>query len=298
MMLGNRKAMKLPFLIIAAIFCLGSVCVSGQSSRSLLSSAREIRLLESTREDVRRILAEFNPDSYEYHSQEFTNHSGTILISFSDGSCDQSPEEEDETVIWNVGEWRVTRIEIVPNEPFAIKETGLDLSKFKKEQMYSGFPDHHIYHDKARGVAVETDEDEIETIIFFPPIRQAKSLCEGSRKARDFYSRTSWFDKKLKYRSVCILINIPPNVMDLELNPMEIEATTGKTVSVTTTAVDAENDVLTYSYQVSAGRIVGSGANVTWDLTSVKAGTYTITVGVDDGAGIVGRTETKTIIIK
>ncbi|MEP7075982.1 MAG: hypothetical protein ABI878_09235, partial [Acidobacteriota bacterium] len=34
------------------------------------------------------------------------------------------------------------------------------------------------------------------------------------------------------------------------------------TVNVTTTAVDPENDVLTYNYTVSGGRIVGQGANV------------------------------------
>jgi hypothetical protein len=66
-------------------------------------------------------------------------------------------------------------------------------------------------------------------------------------------------------------------------------------VRVTTTAVDPENDVLTYNYTVSGGRIVGQGANVTWDLSGVRPGTYTITAGVDDGCGVCGKTETKTI---
>jgi hypothetical protein len=63
-------------------------------------------------------------------------------------------------------------------------------------------------------------------------------------------------------------------------------------------ATDAENDVLTYSYTPSGGRIVGQGANVTWDLSGVRAGTYTITVGVDDGCGICGQTKTQTIEVK
>ena len=69
------------------------------------------------------------------------------------------------------------------------------------------------------------------------------------------------------------------------------------TTTVSTTAVDPENDVLTYSYTVSAGRIVGQGANVTWDLSGVRAGTYTITAGVDDGCGICGQTQTQTITV-
>ena len=69
------------------------------------------------------------------------------------------------------------------------------------------------------------------------------------------------------------------------------------TVSVTTTAVDPENDVLTYNYTVSGGRIVGTGANVSWDVTGLAPGTYTITAGVDDGCGLCGKTETRTITV-
>jgi hypothetical protein len=69
------------------------------------------------------------------------------------------------------------------------------------------------------------------------------------------------------------------------------------TVNVSTTAVDPENDVLTYNYTVSGGRIVGTGANVQWDLSGLSPGTYTITAGVDDGCGLCGKTETRTITI-
>ena len=70
-----------------------------------------------------------------------------------------------------------------------------------------------------------------------------------------------------------------------------------QTVTVATTAVDPENDILTYNYTVSGGRIVGTGANVQWDLSNLTPGTYTITAGVDDGCGLCGRTETRTITI-
>jgi len=70
------------------------------------------------------------------------------------------------------------------------------------------------------------------------------------------------------------------------------------TINVTTAAADPENDVLTYNYTVSGGRIVGQGANVQWDLSGARAGTYTITAGVDDGCGICGKTQTQTVAIK
>ena len=69
----------------------------------------------------------------------------------------------------------------------------------------------------------------------------------------------------------------------------------GSTINVSTSASDADNDVLTYQYTVSGGRIVGQGSNVTWDLSGARPGTYTITAGVDDGCGVCGKTVTKTI---
>jgi hypothetical protein len=68
-------------------------------------------------------------------------------------------------------------------------------------------------------------------------------------------------------------------------------------ISVATSATDPENDVLTYNYTVSGGRIVGTGANVSWDVGGLAPGTYTITAGVDDGCGLCGKTQTQTITV-
>ena len=68
-------------------------------------------------------------------------------------------------------------------------------------------------------------------------------------------------------------------------------------INVSTSATDPENDVLTYSYTVSGGRIVGTGANVSWDVSGLAPGTYTITAAVDDGCGLCGQTKTETITI-
>lgn len=69
-------------------------------------------------------------------------------------------------------------------------------------------------------------------------------------------------------------------------------------VEVTTVAKDEEDDVLTYTYEVPGGRIVGTGAKVIWDLSNVQPGTYWITVSADDGCGVCGKTVTKTIIVE
>jgi hypothetical protein len=71
-----------------------------------------------------------------------------------------------------------------------------------------------------------------------------------------------------------------------------------QTINVTTTAVDPDNDPLTYQYTVSGGRVVGQGANVSWETSGLRPGTYTITAAVDDGCGFCGQTQTKTITVK
>ncbi|MCY7345781.1 MAG: hypothetical protein LH614_06110 [Pyrinomonadaceae bacterium] len=107
-------------------------------------------------------------------------------------------------------------------------------------------------------------------------------------------------------------LNKPADVTNLDLGetritgrcPPGFRAREGTTCSddmaanVTTTAVDPEGDVLTYNYTVSGGRIVGQGANVSWDLTGAQPGTYTITAGVDDSCGVCGKTQTRTITVE
>jgi hypothetical protein len=107
------------------------------------------------------------------------------------------------------------------------------------------------------------------------------------------------------------VVNVPANVESVTLSDTTITlpcpagsrsrsnaCNDNTTISVATKAVDPENDVLTYNYTVSGGRIVGTGANVQWDLSTAQVGTYTITTGVDDGCGVCGRTDTKTITIQ
>lgn len=68
-------------------------------------------------------------------------------------------------------------------------------------------------------------------------------------------------------------------------------------LSVATNATDPDNDPLVYQYTVSGGTISGSGANVTWDVSGLRPGTYTLSVAVDDGCGVCGQPRQETIRI-
>lgn len=123
------------------------------------------------------------------------------------------------------------------------------------------------------------------------------------------YVAQVWFGRRQPRQEE--IINQAANVDSVTLSDTDItlpcppgqRSTSGqcndeRTISVATRATDPENDPLVYNYTVSGGRIIGTGANVQWDLSAAQPGTYTITTGVDDGCGICGRTNTQTITVR
>ena len=118
-----------------------------------------------------------------------------------------------------------------------------------------------------------------------------------------------WFGRREPRQGA--VVNLPANIDSVALSttvitlpcPVGKKSRSGacddnKTISVATHASDPENDVLTYNYTVSGGRVIGTGANVQWELSNAQAGTYTITTGVDDGCGVCGKTNTQTIKVQ
>ncbi len=69
-------------------------------------------------------------------------------------------------------------------------------------------------------------------------------------------------------------------------------------IKVSAEAPGAKNGVAIFRYTVSGGNIVGTGANVYWDLNGVKPGTYTIAAAAaDDGFGFNGETQTAQVSV-
>lgn len=66
-------------------------------------------------------------------------------------------------------------------------------------------------------------------------------------------------------------------------------------IDIETTASNPQNSELTYYYTILDGQIIGQGKNVIWDLKRVRAGSYTITVGIGDQTKVFDKTITKTI---
>ncbi|MGC2695821.1 MAG: OmpA family protein [Candidatus Angelobacter sp.] len=77
--------------------------------------------------------------------------------------------------------------------------------------------------------------------------------------------------------------NTPPVISSCTANPATI--TVGQSSTITTTATDADNDKLTYSYKASGGKVTGTDATAQFDSTGVAPGNYTVTCHVSDGRG-------------
>ena len=153
-----------------------------------------------------------------------------------------------------------------------------------------------------------TKTDYLSEIIKPLTLQSFANVPPGFTRSSD---PTSWissgsFPRKTKRQAE--IINEPANVTKIILSQTEITSNCAananlckdekRAVKISTEAVDKENDMLVYNYTVSAGKIIGSGAKVIWDLSGVAPGTYTITAGVDDGCGICGATETMHVIVK
>ncbi|HQU82323.1 MAG TPA: hypothetical protein PKY59_04320 [Pyrinomonadaceae bacterium] len=277
-----------------------SIPAFSQSLKKELDKAKQIKLLESTREDVRKILADFEHDDEENEDyiQGFSSKEADIEVLFSRGDC------SDIYAYWDVPEWKVTRISISPKETVKAKE--FDFSKFKEETNDEESDGFHIYQDEDAGIAFEIDNDEVQSIRFYPPKSKSGFLCANDNVSEILSNQKKFIDAMMNDEG-CRWVNHPANVTALDLSAHKIIIgcdnknnkcpNVGTKISVTTTAVDPENDTIVYNYEVSDGKIIGTGAKVVWDLSGVKAGTYTITAGVDDGCGICGQTKTETVTI-
>lgn len=273
-----------------------------------LEKVKEIKLLEHSREDVRKILVsyKFNKDKKADFEDTFETENAEIEVSYSNGKCEFW---EKVSYDWKVAKWKVVEIMIIPKNKLGINEIGLNLSKFKKETYYFKHKEPIYYHQKDLGIIIKVIRDKIIKISLEPPKKDYMKRCDKKLAKRLLFT-SSYFDPKDKNRNTIFDPNEPPKVEKLVLSLEEIYAACSinsenktcsenvKTISISTIAKDPENDNLTYAYQVSGGKIIGNGAKVLWNLSDVKPGIYTITVDVDDGGGFTEKTITKTVTVK
>jgi len=282
-------------LIILAFVLLFCVDAAPQSFLDDLETVRQIELLKANQFEVAGILGNGAPKFYP--TPQFNSFSlkvSHVRVEYSSGKCSEEPASpymsRDD---WDIGKSKVTGIEISPWDDVELKVLGTGFTKFRRERLYRGHKNLYILYNKDVGMAIEIHGTLIKRVYLFPSRKNVPFLCKNE-SIRKFYLSNKWRRYPEEKHSV-VDLNYPANVTDLQIARVEDEE---KRFQVEVTAKDPENDVLTYSYDVSGGKILGVGAKVIWDLSSAGPGTYKITAGVDDGSGICGRIMSKVVTIK
>jgi outer membrane protein OmpA-like peptidoglycan-associated protein len=79
-----------------------------------------------------------------------------------------------------------------------------------------------------------------------------------------------------------IIPNKPPTI---EALTPTMDVASGGSIELRAKASDPDGDKLTYSWSATGGSVSGSGETGMFNASGVKAGSYTVTVAVDDGRG-------------
>ena len=239
--------------IFAFLFFISLLCISAfaQSRIPEFEKAKQIKMLESNRKDVKKILAGFESDDDD--AEYFSTKNAEVRVTYTTGECSG---DDDDSERWNVPKDKVKFIKITLEEPIKLKKIGLDLSGFQKEAEFN-YKDQFFFRNKTSGIAFEVDEDKVEKFFLFPPLNNYPYLC-NNEKAREFYTSESWADdSELVSATVPVCTNYPANVDNLTLSADEILIAcdnkscfdSKREISVTTAASDAENDTMVYDSQ-------------------------------------------------
>lgn len=300
-------------IILFVFFCLAlNGFAYTQTFRAELAKIRTITLLESTRDDLKKILTGYKSDEEDgktktkkepVYNETFSSKIAEVEIDYTEGDC------SDESV-WNLPAGRVKTIEISPEKTIKFADFKMEFSNLRKEQMYANDEDRFVYHNKNLGVAFHVDDGEIEKIRLLPTISFYSKLCndkenEEAEEFKKYLNSESYFLEPKLEKRVFTYHDTPPMILSLDLSKREIisgcknnSSEKNDEISVETVATDPENDVLTYNYKVSAGKIIGKGSKVIWDLSDAPIGQYTITATIDDGCGVCTDPKTKSVVIK
>jgi hypothetical protein len=295
-------------LVILIVFCLAMCSFAfAQTSFPELDKVKKIKLLESTREDVKRV---FDTDKEKSDDDKYITENMYIYFYYSNGDCSDEVEE------WNVSEGKVIEIHVIFKDAEKPQTLKIDLSKLDriKTDEEDEEDDVYTYYDKQKGVNYFVYKGKIGSIKLIPSEKNSPALCNNDN-FRQFNLDSKWFRNKLQDRPLATTGELDSyvNVKDLILSrsevilgcaasastKSEIKSGNAEIAVKTKSTADESDDDLLYEYKISAGKINGSGANVTWDLSGVEPGKYTITVSIDNGGcKVCGTTRTETVEVK
>ncbi len=188
-MLKMKRICIFSFLLLAM-----SINALAQSLSGEFDKIKQIKLLESSREDVKRILADYKLGKYDelHHSETFSSERIEIEVFYSTGNCSDNSFDADQ---WNVEKEKVEFIDISFNDSINFKDLKYNISTLRKERLLADKKEGFVYHDKSKGIAFLVENEKIISIFLIPSIDQSLLLCknEKSKILKEFYSRENYF---------------------------------------------------------------------------------------------------------
>jgi hypothetical protein len=278
-------------IVLVVILLTAPISSNAQLPLPIFDKIKKIHLLESESKDVETLLAD---DSFEYsnahdHYQTFWMYDSIVRVYYSSGTCGGDEWRGND---WDVPEGKVVQIDVSPKSSYPITQLRVDLSKLKRERTDWHRKGFYVYFDRSQEAAFFVTHDFIDTVKYTPARLQFEHLCK-SPEILNFYRKNTWL-RYPDFKKGIVDYDLPANVLDLTLTQSDQNR---RQFNVATKAEDPENDVLTYRYKVTGGKIVGSGKAVIWDLSSVQLGTYSITAVADDGCGPCGQLISRSVHI-
>ena len=125
--------------------------------------------------------------------------------------------------------------------------------------------------------------------------------AESGRKTKELQQTVSRTTGHPPLANV-IAVTLSQNAITAGCQESSKPASNSSLIQVAVTTIDL--DEMKYIYRVTAGKIIGEGTNVEWDLSDAKPGTYTITAGISQPIfgettwQVVGTTMTKVVLVK
>lgn len=131
--------------------------------------------LVSTRVDVEKILGPPISSSKVIYAAEYKTEDAKISIGYSTG-CSRKPNDG-----WDVPPGRIINITVYPNVRQKFSSNKLNLTKYTKitDRELERFT-YYTSEEDGISITVNTDDDEITSVSYFPMAKDNKLLCRTS----------------------------------------------------------------------------------------------------------------------
>lgn len=159
-------------LVLILVLTFAGILAQGGGAAEQAPKWKQIRLMESTRTDVEKLMG---PAKYRGYSTWYKVEDGVLHIEYYPyTSCTQTGAD------LRVPQWTVVEITFEPDNPVKLADLNLDLKKFRLVKESPDVPDLLSYLNEEDGVdyTFDTNDDTLNNVRYFPGKRYDRLRCK------------------------------------------------------------------------------------------------------------------------